>query len=100
MLGKFQRLSRRGKPLYMEAYKIMAASEQVIKAQLKIKEEVPATPFLTCLHDMISQQLTLAKKGSTSVSLEALFYCFSSIISIVDLGVIANQQQKILDVCS
>lgn len=35
ILKKFDKLKQRGKPLYIEAYKIMAATTEVIKMKFK-----------------------------------------------------------------
>lgn len=57
ILKKFYRLKNRGKPLYIEAYKVMAASTEVIKAQLQAQSStgISATPYFVCIYQMIRQ---------------------------------------------
>jgi len=51
ILRKFNRMRKRGKPLYIESYKIMAASTEVIKMR---GAEVSATTYFVCLQDMMN----------------------------------------------
>ena len=90
-MKKFHKQKRLGKPLYIEAYKIMAASTEVIKMQFGGNEdaEYSATAYYSCLSEMIK------KNGP---NMEALAYCYSAVISMLDFGVINNQQDKILQV--
>lgn len=91
ILKKFHKQKRLGKPLYIEAYKIMAASTEVIIMQFGCQQdaEYSATAYYSCLSEMIQKQ---------STNIEALSYCYSAVISMLDFGVINNQQDKILRV--
>ena len=51
ILGKFHRLVKRNKPLYTEAYKIIAATTEVIKVKQgnSAQTEYSATAYYSCL---------------------------------------------------
>jgi len=79
------------KPLYVEAYKIIAAITEVIK------QKAGATPpdfsplsYYACLNEMIA-----SKSGANP---EAMMYAYSAVVSMLDLGVIAHQQDKITQI--
>jgi hypothetical protein len=57
ILKKFHKQKRLGKPLYIEAYKIMACSTEVIKMQFGGGEdaEYSATAYYSCLSEMIKK---------------------------------------------
>jgi hypothetical protein len=85
ILKKFHKQKQLGKPLYVEAYRIMAATTEVIKMKFGNQEdaEYSATAYYSCLSEMISSQATS--------NIEALSYCYSAVISMLDLGVINHQ---------
>ena len=96
ILKKFQRLSRRNKPLYSEAYKIMAASAEVIKIQFPGEVEFSPTAYFACLQEMLVSQLTAIRNGQPPrTNVDVLCYCYSAIISMLDFGVISDQETKI-----
>jgi len=54
ILKKFHHLMRRNKPFYTEAYKIMAATTDVIKMQFGEESEYSPTAYFACLQDMLA----------------------------------------------
>lgn len=94
-MNKFYKLKRRNKPLYVEAYKIMAATSEVIKMK-QAHADYSATSYFACLHEMVVQQL----RQANGMSVEVLMYCYSAIVSMLPLGVIANQSENIRAVSS
>jgi hypothetical protein len=93
ILKKFHKQKQLGKPLYVESYRIMAATTEVIKMQLGANQEeaeYSATAYYSCLSEMITSQ------GTNNI--EAISYCYSAVISMLDLGVINHQQNKILKI--
>jgi len=90
LLQKFKKQANRNKPLYIEAYKLMAATTEVIK--MKYGEEFSPTAYFACLSEMLGQQIS--QPGG--LNMDALMYCYSATVSMLDLGVIQNQQQKIV----
>jgi hypothetical protein len=64
ILKKFHHLMRRNKPFYTEAYKVMAATTDVIKMQFGEQPEYSPTAYFACLQDMLSSQITLMQNGS------------------------------------
>jgi len=92
ILKKFRKLQRYGKPLYIEAYKIVAASTEVIKMQFQGQDNYSATAYFACLQDMMANYMKSRQADSRpKVNIEALSYCYSAIISMLDFGVISNQ---------
>lgn len=92
ILKRFQRLKNRGKPLYVEAYKIIAATTEVIKMKSGGQPaNFSPTSYFACLQEMLQQQLAANAGG-----IEALLYAYSAIVSMLDSGVVANQEQKIV----
>ena len=49
ILKKFHHLKRRNKPFYSEAYKIMAATTDVIKMKFGEETDYSATVYFACL---------------------------------------------------
>lgn len=91
ILAKFHKLMQLKKPLYIEAFKIMAAITEVIKQ--KAGSETPdfsAVSYYACLNDMIL--------NSGNANLEAIMYAYSAIISMLELGVISHQADKITNI--
>lgn len=70
ILKKFHKLMKRGKPLYVEAYKIMAASTQVIDLQFGSGQdgspEYSATAYYACLQDMLNSWAQARRAGTPS----------------------------------
>ena len=89
ILKKFHKLQRYGKPIYIEAYRIMAASTEAIKIQFQGQDNYSATAYFVCLQEMMANYM----KGRQSaqrpeINIEALSYCYSAVISMLDFGVI------------
>lgn len=97
ILKKFHKLMKRGKPLYVEAYKLMAASTQVIEmkfgASKDANPEYSATAFYACLQDMMNSWAQARRSGMASpINIESLAYCYSAVVSMLDYGVVNNQE--------
>jgi len=76
----------------------MAASTEVIKIQFPNQAEYSATAYFACLQEMVSSSLLALRNGQPSrTNVDVLAYCWSAIISMLDFGVIANQEAKILE---
>jgi hypothetical protein len=59
LLKKFHKLKQRGKALYVEAYKIMAASTEVLKIQFGQQENsFSATAYFACLIELLQQHIS------------------------------------------
>lgn len=102
ILKKYHKLMKRGKPLYVEAYKIMAASTQVIEMKFGAggggSPEYSPTAYYACLQDMMTSWAQARRAGAPSqINIESLAYCYSAIVSTLDFGVIQNQEEKIVD---
>ena len=90
---KFWKLKERGKALYIEAYRIIAASTEVILSQLGKKTEeieIPSTAYFICLQDILNSQIKGIKEGKQNICIEASTYCYSAIISMLTFGVISD----------
>jgi len=74
----------------------MAASTRAIEMQLASPDEstpaeYSATAYYACLQDMMSSWIECRRKGQVSpIQIESLAYCYSAIVSMLDLGVISN----------
>ena len=81
----------------------MAASTEAIKVQFKGQDgaqpEYSATAYYACLQDMLNCWIKarLAGQSIPIGSIETLSYCYSAIISMLDFGVIQNQEDKIVE---
>ena len=67
ILGKFHRLVKRNKPLYVEAYKIIAATTEVIKVRqgANTQTDYSATAYYACLSDMLNTQISAVASNSS-----------------------------------
>ena len=54
--------------------------------------EFSPTSYFACLQEMLQQQL-----NTNNTSIEALMYAYSAIVSMLDSGVVANQEKKIVE---
>jgi hypothetical protein len=98
-LKNFHKLSRKGKPLYVEAYKIMAASNEVIK--MKFGDSLGPnmeTAFFSCIQDMIETKIkTMGIQDAKKVTnIESLAYCYSAVISMLSHGVVSHKEKDII----
>ena len=70
------------KPLYIEAYKIMAAITEVITTRNSQSPDYSAVSYYVCLTEMIM--------SNNDLNIEATMYAYSAIVLTLDLGVITN----------
>lgn len=87
ILAKFHRMMQLNKPLYVEAYKLVAATTEVIKA--KPQPDFSAVSYYACLQELLSGS------QQEGINQDALMYVYSAVVSMLDLGIISNQQHQI-----
>lgn len=81
----------------------MAASTEAI--QIKFSQaageqpEYSATAYYACLQEMMTSWINARRAGQAAQigSVESLAYCYSAIVSMLNFGVIQNQEQKIVE---
>ena len=58
--------------------------------------EFSPTAYFACLQEMLVSQLTAIRNGQPArTNVDVLCYCYSAIISMLDFGVISDQETKI-----
>jgi hypothetical protein len=82
VLKKFDKLRQRQKPLYSKAFALIQNTTLVLEeAKMNI-----ASP--TCYLASLLQLLQTLPTAQTQIELEVVAYCFSALLSMVDIAVI------------
>ena len=71
----------------------MAASTEIIKMR---SAEPTATAYYACIQELMEKAIG---QGQMTIQIEALTYCYSAVVSMLELGVISSQSQKIGVTC-